>query len=50
MVYIPTHREQIAMDGEPQLQGLIDVTLAYLTTDWKRGEVRRVANWLSEEE
>ena len=23
---------------------------AYLTTDWKSGEVRRLANWLSEEE
>lgn len=23
---------------------------AYLTTDWKRGEVRRLANWLSDEE
>jgi hypothetical protein len=22
----------------------------YLTTDWKSGEVRRLANWLSEEE
>src|SRR5258707_15870429 len=24
--------------------------LAYLTTDWKRGEGRRLANWRSEEE
>jgi hypothetical protein len=23
--------------------------VAYLTTDWKSGEVRRLANWLSEE-
>ncbi len=32
--------------------GLLDYPsyLAYLTTDWKRGEVRRLANWLSEEE
>ena len=26
------------------------VPLSYLTTDWKSGEVRRLANWLSEEE
>jgi len=28
----------------------IAFSCAYLTTDWKSGEVRRLANWLSEEE
>jgi len=27
----------------------VALLLSYLTTDWKSGEVRRLANWLSEE-
>jgi len=39
-----------AMNARLGLLLLASGVVVYLTTDWKRGEVRRLANWLSEEE
>jgi hypothetical protein len=39
-------RKERGEDGHPGFGLVTD----YLTTDWKSGEVRRLANWLSEEE